>query len=692
MNYYTPKETTTERDYPMLKAVFESSAEGILMISEEGKIVKANPASEKIFGYPTSQLNGLTVATVLPDFLQSYLGYHNSQTGQSENREQNVKLMGLHKEGTELSLEIRCRPTDYENIVITFLKPVVEDHPDTNAPAEKPWDHPEPAALNRHLPGVLYRCNNDTDRSMLYISDSVAHLTGYPATAFYQSGKNLSFQRLIHPDDRQRVTDKMQMALQQRNYYALTYRIITKHKKEKWVWEHGYGVYTEQATFMYWEGMLLEVSDPKEIPIRWQAGEMKLRDYAVELEQKVKERTRELTATVKKLVETNLNLEYQIQETKAADAQAKKNHALYVAIARYFPKVMIVVINRDYEIVFLDGEELRKTGLDKEVVEGWPIKDIKNFSAEWKHRMIEHAQKSFGGGHFSYEIKYKNNNYKVNTMPLDDGQLGVNLVLFVFTNMTEQKRTELKMLKALKKERELSELKSRFVSMASHEFRTPLSTILSAANLIARQNEPGKEEKRLLNVERIKSSVKNLVDILNEFLSIGRLEEGEVSMKKEVFDLISFMKSIIQELQHVQKEGQQVRLISKEKKMQVYLDKQFTRNVFLNLISNALKYSPAHRPVDILINAEADTLTVKVQDQGIGIPEDEQQNLFNLFFRARNVTNIEGTGLGLPIVKKYMELMHGKITFESKLQHGSTFTILLPYDPHGDEKNSIDRR
>lgn len=419
---------------------------------------------------------------------------------------------------------------------------------------------------------------------------------------------------------------------------------------------------------------------------------MKEHTYTEELEKKVKERTRELTAMVKKLVETNLSLEYQIHETRLADAQAKKNYALYVAIARYFPKVMIVVLNRDHQIVFLDGEELQKIELDKMNVEGMPIQKVRHFSSEWKKQMITYAQKTFQGGHHSYETKHKTNAYKVNTMPLEDGNLDVTLVMFVFTNITEQKRTEQKMLKALKKEKELSELKSRFVSMASHEFRTPLSTILSSANLIARQNEPGKEEKRLKNVARIKSSVKNLVDILNEFLSIGRLEEGELHMKKEVFDLMDFMENIVQELQHVQKPGQQVRLSSDQQTIQVNLDKQFTRNVFLNLLSNALKYSPPHKPVDLMITTDEAFLTVIIRDQGIGIPEDEQQNLFNLFFRARNVTNIEGTGLGLPIVKKYIELMNGKITFESKLEQGSSFTIALPLDQEENEKDRTDRR
>ena len=546
------------------------------------------------------------------------------------------------------------------------------------------------ATLIHNLPGVIYRCKNGTDRRMLYISDSVEQVTGFMPMDFYQSGNGISLQGLILPEDRFHVLGKIHVSLQQHKYYEVSYRIQTKEKEEKWIWEHGTGIYTEEGSLLYLEGFLLDMTD--KTSASWRENELRLRNYAGALEQKVKERTRELTATIKKLVETNLNLEYQIQETRAAVAEAQKNHALYVAIARYFPKVMIVVINRDYQIVFLDGEELQKTGLDKEVVEGLPVQEVQIFSSEWKSRMVEYAQKTFEGGHYSYEIKHKSNNYKVNTMPLDDGQLGINLVLFVFTNITSQKKTERKMLKALKKERELSELKSRFVSMASHEFRTPLSTILSAANLIARQNELGKEDKRLKNVERIKSSVKNLVDILNEFLSIGRLEAGEVSMKKEDFDLIDFMRSIIQELQHVQKTGQKVRLTSSQKAMVVHLDKQFTRNVFLNLLVNALKYSPANKPVEIIIYADQETISVKVQDQGIGIPEDEHQNLFNLFFRARNVTNIQGTGLGLPIVKKYIELMHGRITFESKLEQGTTFTISLPLNQQDDEKNTFNRR
>lgn len=704
------KKLAQRRGCQLPETIFCSSTEGMIMTKNQGEIIRSSPAIEKMFGYNTDELVNLHITSLIPMYVTNSIGQRVRKPFQYGNNTGSPKGVGVCKDGHAFALQINtyAAVVNHENVVIFSINPMSEPHEmnkfesrqkhllsikkgamaiEQKSEETTSLKTPEVvASLNRDSPGVVFRSKNDAVRTFLYVSDSIEQLTGYKPGAFYQPRHNFSFWELIHPDDRKYVQDKIQASLAQRSFYEVSYRIISQQKQEKWVWEQGNGIYSEAGGLLYLEGFLLDVTDKKKTIKKEEKPAITQRNYTEELEHKVKERTRELTAMVKKLVETNLSLEYQIQETRLADAQAKKNYALYVAIARYFPKVMIVVIDKDYKIVFLDGEERQKIGLDKENVEGLAVKNVKNFSAEWKKQMMQYAQCTFKGGHHSYEIKYRTNNYKINTMPLDD-----HLAMFIFTNITEQKRTERKMIRALNKERELSELKSRFVSMASHEFRTPLSTILSAANLIARQNEPGKEDKRLKNVDRIKSSVKNLIDILNEFLSIGRLEEGEMHMKKEVFDLMDFMKTIIQELQHVQKPGQQVQLTSDREVIQVNLDKQFTRNVFLNLLSNALKYSPHHKPVDLIITTEGSSLVVVIKDQGIGIPEDEQQNLFNLFFRARNVTNIEGTGLGLPIVKKYIELMHGKITFESKLEQGSTFTITLPLDQDNDEKNSINR-
>ncbi len=244
--------------------------------------------------------------------------------------------------------------------------------------------------------------------------------------------------------------------------------------------------------------------------------------------------------------------------------------------------------------------------------------------------------------------------------------------------LLETKREELKA--ALDKERELSELKSRFVTMASHEFRTPLSTILSSVTLISKYNEPGQDEKRIKHIERIKSSVHNLTSILNDFLSLGKLEEGKIQCHPSEFDITTFSGDLTSELREVSKKGQTISYIHTGSKIRVTLDKNLTRNICLNLLSNAIKYSDEGSAIEFKTTTDEQRLTISVTDQGIGIPENEQQHIFERFFRANNASNIQGTGLGLNIVKKYAELMQGEVLFRSEYGKGTTFEVSLPLE------------
>lgn len=232
---------------------------------------------------------------------------------------------------------------------------------------------------------------------------------------------------------------------------------------------------------------------------------------------------------------------------------------------------------------------------------------------------------------------------------------------------------------ALARERELSELKSRFMSIASHEFRTPLTTILSSTSLIEQYNKGEQQENRIKHTARIKSAVKNLTDILSDFLSLDKLEQGKVQAVKELMDLHELASEIIEELKGVLKKGQAVLLFYNGRK-KITQDKKILRNVLLNLLSNAIKYSGDDKAISLFIDVERTRVVIKVKDEGIGIPEEEQKNLFGKFYRARNVTNIQGTGLGLNIVKRYVELLEGDISFISKQNEGTVFSVLFP-DP-----------
>ncbi|PZF74861.1 sensor histidine kinase [Taibaiella soli] len=237
---------------------------------------------------------------------------------------------------------------------------------------------------------------------------------------------------------------------------------------------------------------------------------------------------------------------------------------------------------------------------------------------------------------------------------------------------TEAKDADLRT--ALEKEKELSELKSRFVSMASHEFRTPLSTILSSAYLISKYEEKEDHSKREKHVHRIVSSVNMLADVLNDFLSVGKIEEGKIQVRYSVFDIIGYLTEVVTEMNCLLKPGQEI-VYSHHGTPDVRLDPALTKHIVLNLLSNAIKFSPAHTNIKLNTVCKDQMFSLSVTDKGVGIPDEDQQHLFGRFFRGTNVTHISGTGLGLHIVGKYTELMNGSIAFSSKINCGTTFKL-----------------
>ncbi len=241
--------------------------------------------------------------------------------------------------------------------------------------------------------------------------------------------------------------------------------------------------------------------------------------------------------------------------------------------------------------------------------------------------------------------------------------------------LIELENSREKLSEALEKQKELNDMKSRFVTMASHEFRTPLSTILSSISLINSYNQ--KEEKISKHVTRIKSAVTNMTLILNDFLSAEKLEEGKVFVRLEDFDIEQLAHEVVSEINGILKVGQTVNFIFQGEKV-VHFDKQMIRNIFMNLLSNAIKFSPENKSITLKLSTDHHHTYIQVTDQGIGIPEEEHEHLFERFYRAKNVTNIQGTGLGLNIVAKYVESMKGTIGFESALNEGTTFKIKLP--------------
>lgn len=230
---------------------------------------------------------------------------------------------------------------------------------------------------------------------------------------------------------------------------------------------------------------------------------------------------------------------------------------------------------------------------------------------------------------------------------------------------------------ALDKERELGELKTRFVSMASHEFRTPLSTVMSSASLIRSYTERADIPSVYKHVEKIQSAVNSLNTILTEFLSIGRLEEGKTEVIRQPVDLSALVQEVREELSTMLKPGQEL-AVDHQGPSIAMLDPGLFKHVLLNLMSNAIKYAPEASRIDVLSENGPEGLRLEVRDQGMGIPEGEQKHLFTRFFRASNAANVQGTGLGLHIVQRYVELMGGRVHLISQSGAGACFRVDLP--------------
>ena len=536
------------KDLDLFKNIFELSVNGILVVDADGSIIKANPASERLFGYSAGKLIQQKFENRIPNKFkkkhQNNKEVHFSAL-KANGFEEDINLFGLKEDGSKFPLEISLTATTMEG------KQVV----------------------------------------IVYITD-----------------------------------------------------ITTREKIEKKL------KYTQSQ----------------------------LQTYSLELEGKVASRTSELTATVEKLVASNLSLEDQIEETQDAKKSVIASKSLSSAIAKNFPNGFIIVFNANFEMLLIEGETVSLLGLGKKVFEEAIIDDITMFSSAQKVKLKQDILKTIAGEHLGFEIAYKNKYFSVNTIPLVDKNAFISSALFVYSNITEQKKVEQDSQNALKKEQELNELKSRFVAMASHEFRTPLSAIQTSAILIGRQNEPGKEQKREKYVAQIKRNVKQLVVILNDFLSLSKLEEGKVTANKVTFDFVVLAKTLIEEVSMTKKTGKNIIISAPDAPVLLHLDPKLVRRILMNLLSNAIKYSPENTDIYVKIEECKQFISLEVQNQGIGIPEEEQDKLFERFFRAKNVQDIEGTGLGLHIIKQFVNLMNGTIDFKSKTNKGATFLVKLP--------------
>ena len=251
-----------------------------------------------------------------------------------------------------------------------------------------------------------------------------------------------------------------------------------------------------------------------------------------------------------------------------------------------------------------------------------------------------------------------------------------NRTLVLEEAIDELEKTKLELRKALEKEKELNEMKSRFVSMASHEFRTPLTTMMSSLSLTSKysaQNDLTNQEK---HIQKIKNSIHNMTDILNDFLSVSKLEEGKIVNMPLELNLKTLISEIVGEIEALTTKDHTLVYTHQGPEM-VELDAKLLQGVLFNLLSNAIKFSPEGGNIDLNSTVSNDEISISVKDSGIGISKEDQQHLFERFFRGQNATHIQGTGLGLNIISSYLKLMEGTIQIDSEENKGTLFTVIF---------------
>ena len=288
----------------------------------------------------------------------------------------------------------------------------------------------------------------------------------------------------------------------------------------------------------------------------------------------------------------------------------------------------------------------RSTGNAKECF--WKRKDGKSRYISWSHINIQNP----------------------------DGSIAY--ILGTGVDITEQKLAEAEIIKSLQKEKELNELKSSFISIASHEFRNPLTTILMSAEILENFSSQLSEERKIEEFHRIKNTIKSLTDLMDDILVISRAESRFQQFNPSWLDLKKLCNEIVEEIQRSTSSKHKIVFTSKGRFNLCYIDENLLQHILINLLSNAIKYSPEEGTIYFELDGHEEEVIFKITDSGIGIPVEDQKLLFTSFHRARNVRKIQGTGLGLSIVKKMIELHGGQISFESQVGVGTTFTVILP--------------
>lgn len=399
------------------------------------------------------------------------------------------------------------------------------------------------------------------------------------------------------------------------------------------------------------------------------------------LEMRVEERT----AALRKV---NDVLQVEIIERKRIEEQLRTSEEQLRQLTENIREVFFLTTPDFSQMIYISPVYQEVWGRSTKSLYEQPSSWLESIHPEDRDRVTQALHKqSLGEANFQEEYRIVRPDGSVRWMGVRAfpvvNEAGITIrIAGIAEDITERQRVQAELLNALAQEKELSDLKSRFITVTSHEFRTPLTTIHSSAELLEHYRHKWSDEKQLMHLHRIQTSVKYMTKLLNDVLILGKADAGKLILTPELIDLKQFCFTLIKDLQLNYYDSLTFTINCEWKSTlnpeKINLDKQLLQQIVENVLSNAIKYSSPEQAIEINLNGNREQITLEIRDRGIGIPLEDQDRLFEAFHRGTNVGTIPGTGLGLAIVKRCVDIHQGDIHINSTIGVGTTVTVTLP--------------
>jgi PAS domain S-box-containing protein len=477
-----------------------------------------------------------------------------------------------------------------------------------------------------------------------------------------------SWMEFIHPDDLQKVFRSFEDFIQGVCLLDCEFRLIRSQSDIRWVIGQGNTLTHSDGELIGFIGTIIDITDRKH-------AEENLKQLNVELENRVFERTSALQQINLQLRVGNKIREFHETERLKVEKELSLANDQLQAVLDAVPGCVAWV---SANLSYLGVNQVMAQTFQMNTADfiGKEVGFIKLSTKAY----INFVRDFFDGSEesSSEELMFEFNNIKRFYLLIGQKYAQGKSAVFVAVEITERKQAEIETQRALEKVKELSDLKSRFIFMVSHEFRTPLTSIYSASELLEHYGHKWSPEKKLNYLKQIQESVQRMNGLLEDVLIIGAGEVGKLRTQPTELNIVDFCQQLIEEIQLSKHNRHVINFNHVTQPQNVIVDGKLLRHILSNLLSNAIKYSPKEDPISFDLFRDSEEMIFYISDQGIGIPLEEQKHLFDLFHRASNVGTIGGTGIGLSIVKKSVDALGGNISFQSDIHAGSKFTVSIP--------------